>query len=137
MSEEPSAVFVYGTLRPGAAAFSQVAPFVRAIRPATLAGVALYDLGPFPMLVPGEGVVVGEALALEPAVYRFALHALDRYEGYDARRDQGLYLRRRCAVSLDDGERVAAWVYLGTPAQVATARHVPHGDWLRWRRQAS
>ncbi len=133
MSEGPTPVFVYGTLRPGASAFGQVAPFVRRVTPASLAGAALSDLGPFPRLGLGEGVLVGEALDLEPTIYRFALHALDRYEGYDARRDRGLYVRRLCEARLASGEYVQAWVYVGVPEQVATARRVPHGDWLRWQ----
>ena len=137
MSEEPKPVFVYGTLRPGAPAFGQVAPFVRAVRAATLPEAALYDLGPFPMLVPGEGEVVGEVLDLEPSVYRFALSALDRYEGYNARRDRGLFVRRAWEAVLDGGERVAVWVYVGTPHQVLTARPIPHGDWLRWQERES
>lgn len=133
MSEDSKPVFVYGTLRPGASAFGQVASFVRAVRPATLPQAALYDLGPFPMLAPGEGKVVGEILDLEPAVYRFALQTLDRYEGYNARLDRGLYVRREWEAVLDSGERVSVWVYVGAPHQVLTARLVPHGDWLRWR----
>jgi gamma-glutamylcyclotransferase (GGCT)/AIG2-like uncharacterized protein YtfP len=134
MTDSLLPLFVYGTLRPGAAAFGQVAPYVQRLVAATLAGAELYDLGPYPVLVEGDGQVVGEALYLNSSLYRFALHRLDRYEGYNAVTNSGLYVRRERDITLAGGERVAAWVYLGTRQQTVGARRIVGGDWLAWRK---
>ena len=130
MSDPVYPLFVYGTLRPGASAFGQVAPFIRSLQTAVLSDAQLYDLGPYPMVVPGAGQVVGELLDLEPKVYVYAINSLDRYEGYNPQTDSGLFLRRETEVTLETGEIVIAWVYVGTPTQVEAARQVPSGDWL-------
>lgn len=129
MEIERLPLFVYGTLRPGGSAFGRVALFVKAIARAVLAGADLYDLGAYPMALPGDGAVVGELLTLHDETYVYALHRLDRYEGYDARRDGGLYLRRRVMVTTAAG-LVAAWTYFGTSDAAANGRRIPGGDWL-------
>lgn len=123
-------VFVYGTLRPGGAAFARFAAAVRKVEPARLDGADLYDLGPYPMATSGAGRVWGEVLHLNPLVYHFTLHALDRYEGYHAPTDGGLFLRRPVEATLASGEKVTAWTYLGRPEQVEGAPRIPNGDWL-------
>lgn len=130
MSDPVYPLFVYGTLRPGASAFGQVAPFIRSLRTAVLSEAELYDLGPYPMAIPGAGQVVGELLDLEPRVYVYAINSLDRYEGYNPQTDSGLFLRRETEVTLATGEKVKAWVYVGTPTQVEAGNPVPGGDWL-------
>ncbi|MFN8499308.1 MAG: gamma-glutamylcyclotransferase family protein [Anaerolineae bacterium] len=129
MEIERLPLFVYGTLRPGESAFRRIALFVKDIARAVLAGADLYDLGAYPMALPGDGVVVGELLTLHAETYVYALHRLDHYEGYDAQRDGGLYLRRRVTVTTA-AESVAAWTYFGTPDAAADGRRIPSGDWL-------
>lgn len=130
-------VFVYGTLRPGGAAFGRFAASMRKVEPARLDGADLYDLGPYPMAVAGAGVVWGEVLHLNPLVYHFTLHALDRYEGYHPPTDGGLFVRRAVQVTLASGERSAAWTYLGQPEQVEGMPRVPGGDWLAHQKRGS
>ncbi len=130
MEIERLPVFVYGTLRPGGAAFGRIALFVKKIERAILEGADLYDLGTYPMALPGNGSMIGELLTLHSETYAYALHRLDRYEGYDATRDDGLYLRRRVTVIAAEGRAVAAWTYLGTPAAFADSPRIPGGDWL-------
>ena len=131
MSDAPLPLFVYGTLRLGEPAFAQVAAFVLRVEPAVLPDAVLYDLGAFPMAVPAEGEVHGELLHLEPRLYPYLLHRLDRYEGYDSRSDSGLFLRRAVEVTVMSGEKMTAWTYLGHAGEVAEARHIAGGDWLR------
>ncbi|MFN8482927.1 MAG: gamma-glutamylcyclotransferase family protein [Anaerolineae bacterium] len=130
MERERLPLFVYGTLRPGGAAFGRIALFVRGIERARLPSHDLYDLGAYPMALPGAGVVVGELLTLHSETYTYALHRLDRYEGYDAAQDDGLYLRRRVTVTTAEGQAVAAWTYLGTAESIADRPPIPSGDWL-------
>jgi gamma-glutamylcyclotransferase (GGCT)/AIG2-like uncharacterized protein YtfP len=112
----PELVFVYGTLKRGHGNHHWLAgaPF---LGQALLPDVVLHDLGPFPMAVPGEGVVRGEVYAVDAA----GLARLDRLEGYPR-----LYDRR--ALPLADGRH--AWVYLGRPHQVRHVTAIADGCWL-------
>ncbi len=130
MDPEHLPIFVYGTLRPGGRAFRRIALFVRRVESAVLRQADLYDLGAYPMALPGSGQVVGELLTLHAEVYAYALHHLDRYEGYDAERDDGLYLRRRVEVTTADGRAMAAWTYLGVAETIGGYPLIPGGDWL-------
>jgi gamma-glutamylcyclotransferase (GGCT)/AIG2-like uncharacterized protein YtfP len=104
-------VLVYGTLKRGQPNHHQLggSPFRGE---AELAGLALYDLGPFPMAIacdrPGTHIS-GELYA----VSGHHLAALDRFEGAPR-------LYQRQSHRLSDGR--AVWVYVGRPRQV---RHVP------------
>jgi gamma-glutamylcyclotransferase (GGCT)/AIG2-like uncharacterized protein YtfP len=111
----PELVFVYGTLKRGHGNHHWLAeaPF---LGEAFLPDVVLHDLGPFPMAVPGEGVVRGEVYGVDAA----GLARLDRLEGYPR-----LYDRR--PLPLADGRR--AWVYLGRPHQVRHVSAIADGCW--------
>jgi len=108
-------VFVYGTLKRGHGNHHWLAgaPFMGE---AALLNVVLHDLGPFPMAVPGEGLVRGEVYAIDAA----GLARLDRLEGYPR-----LYDRR--PLPLADGR--TAWVYLGRPHQVRNVSAIVDGRW--------
>lgn len=108
-------VFVYGTLRRGQANHGWLAG-ARWLGEASLRGAVLHDLGPFPMAVPGDGVVRGELYGLDATT----LARLDRLEGHPR-----LYERRWLA--LEDGRE--AWVYLGRPRQVRFVPALPDGRW--------
>ncbi|AFY27954.1 gamma-glutamylcyclotransferase family protein [Cyanobium gracile] len=112
----PELVFVYGTLKRGHGNHHWLleAPF---LGEAVLPDVVLHDLGPFPMAVPGEGVVRGEVYRVDAA----GLARLDRLEGYPR-----LYDRR--PLPLADGRQ--AWVYLGRPHQVRHVSAIADGCWL-------
>ncbi len=109
-------MFVYGTLKRGEGNHPWLAgaPWRGE---ASLEGVALHDLGPFPMAVAGEGVCHGEVYAVAAAT----LARLDALEGHPR-------LYERQWHPLADGRW--AWVYLGRPRQV---RHSPRLADGRWR----
>jgi gamma-glutamylcyclotransferase (GGCT)/AIG2-like uncharacterized protein YtfP len=95
----------------------------------------LYDLGPYPGLVPDPSAasrVCGELFALpdDPAL----LTALDEYEG-DPRDDgtDGLFRRVEAVATLSDGRAVPCWVYVYNRG-VGRAVPIPHGDYREWRR---
>ncbi|MFO0809970.1 MAG: gamma-glutamylcyclotransferase family protein [Gemmataceae bacterium] len=97
-------LFFYGTLLPDLARppVSAVIARLTPLGPATVSGL-LYDLGPYPGLVAGDGIVCGELFAgADVAV----LTILDAYEGYDPHDVAGSLFRRERATTLD------AWVYM-------------------------
>ena len=114
-SDQPFRLFVYGTLLPGEANHRLIERHVRSARPATMEGV-LVDLGAFPALIPGDGIVKGIVLELTSA----AMEITDRLEGYHPDRDPSLYLRKEVSVQLDDGQEVQAWTYeYANPSTIA------------------
>jgi len=100
-------LFVYGTLMPGESNYRQIAEFVRSSRPGNVEGV-LVDLGAFPAMIPGEGIVQGVVLEIEAP----ALEITDRIEGFSKDGTRCLYFREREAVALDDGSALTAWTYI-------------------------
>lgn len=124
MRFNPALLFVYGTLRP-ALARGEPAELIRGLRhcgSATVSGL-LYDLGDYPALVPGEGLVRGDLLEITSAEQ---LAALDAYEECDGPRP--LYRRELLPAVRADGEETLAWVYRYA-GPLAAARPIPGGDY--------
>jgi len=112
-------VLVYGTLKRGQPNHHQLggSPCRGEAR---LAGLALFDLGPFPMAVASaeaDASLLGELYALSAE----QLAALDRFEGAPR-----LYERQRH--TLADGR--AVWVYVGRARQVRHVARIASGVWL-------
>jgi gamma-glutamylcyclotransferase (GGCT)/AIG2-like uncharacterized protein YtfP len=101
-------LFAYGTLKDPkqlAAVVGRAVPY-RVVGSGTIPGI-LYDVGDYPALRPSDApddVVPGVLLELDDA----ALDGVDAYEGVA----EGLYVRDRCEVRLDDGRTADAWVYI-------------------------
>jgi len=104
----PILLFVYGTLRPSlasAATHALVHDLERA-GAATMRGV-LYDLGPYPAMTRGDGVVHGELLCVHDAARLRALDAYEECGGPAPRFERVEGIARRA-----DGVEVAAAAYL-------------------------
>ena len=99
-------LFVYGTLMPSCGNYRQIEQYVHGSQPGSIRGI-LADLGAFPALVAGEGIVRGVVLEVDAE----ALRITDRIEGYSARHASNLYLRESVEVALEDGRRTIAWTY--------------------------
>lgn len=140
-SQSPLRLFVYGTLIPGRKYHWMIQRYLRSARPGSIEGVLL-DLGPYPALVPGRGMVRGVVLDLDPDALRVA----DWIEQYDPARHRGEYLRKEVTVRLDGPSAVAeprhvtAWVYEFAeperlhrcpPLVVGTENGVPVHAWPR------
>ena len=130
----PHHLFVYGTLLPELAPAGWRGPLSRCVRVGrgSLPG-RLYDLGDYPGLVPdpsATGRVTGKVLRLpEP---EDVLWVLDGYEAFDPADPAGsLFLRLPQEVDLDDGPRLACWVYVYN-RDVGGAPLIPGGDYLSW-----
>jgi len=80
----------------------------------------LLDLGRYPGVIAGRGVVRGEVYRLDDPEL---LPALDREEGYN-------FLRRRALVTLVDGRRRRAWIYQYRGPR-GWAVPIPNGDYRR------
>ncbi len=127
------AIFVYGTLQRGQVReHSWPRPPV-SIEFATVRG-ALYDLGPYPALVPGDDTVGGELWHIAECDIAVTLAALDRIEGYANRKDD---LYRRVIVECRTAAgSVPAWTYhLALAELLHSARRIAPDaqgvcDWL-------
>ena len=97
-----SYLFVYGTLKRGGSRhwIIENLPFLGR---AKAKGFVLYDLGPYPAMVPGAGLVYGEVYEVSEE----ALKALDWVEGVPI-----LYRRELIDVIFEDGFSLKAWAYI-------------------------
>lgn len=109
-----SAVFVYGTLQRGQERETCWPHPPRDIQPGYVTG-QLFDLGPYPALVAGDGVVAGELWLLDESNLAETLQVLDEIEGYVGPSGPNLYLRETtrvyCDLNLRDPAPLAAHVY--------------------------
>lgn len=120
----PDVLAVYGSLRwASRAAHAPAPPGLRPLGPCVIPG-RLYDLGPYPALVPDAGGRVAGDLCRVAGPADWTV--LDEYEDVDAA-DPGSspYVRRRLRLRDPD---VAAWVHVYNRS-VAGLREVPGGDW--------
>ncbi len=126
MPDEPDLLFVYGTLRPSFG--GEGASLVRHLKaegPATARGL-LYDLGSYPGMVRGDGIVHGEVLRIASHA---DLEALDRYEECDG--PWPLFRRERIQIERPGQEPASAWVYLYA-RPVNAAPLIEQGAYLTW-----
>jgi len=129
----PNAVFVYGTLKQGEcrASLWPVAPLEVQ---AAIVAAAIYDLGEYPCLLPGEDPVAGELWRFAPEAMPQTLDTLDQIEGYSGQAND-LYHRVTITGRLSTGLTFEAWTYFyAHPADVLPAQRIdPDPDGLcRW-----
>jgi gamma-glutamylcyclotransferase (GGCT)/AIG2-like uncharacterized protein YtfP len=118
MPDEPTKLFVYGSLLQGEAAHFRLRGARLIARARTDAAFTLVDMGAYPALVEaGDTAVAGEIYAVDEAL----LAELDEYEEAPA-----VYQRRELRV---DGHDVVTYVL---PERLAAGRPViASGDWRR------
>lgn len=125
-------IFVYGTLRrpvggsPGDTKFhSRISHSIITAQAATLDGAILYDLGTFPGVLRGAGVVVGEVFEIDD----HALSEADVIEGHPS-----FYERNLETVTMSNGSVLDAWVYWAPAALIGDRPAVDGGDWFKRNR---
>jgi len=111
-------LFVYGTLKRDGSRHWIIEDFPFLGR-AKAKGFALYDLGPYPAMVPGVGVVYGEVYEVSEE----ALQALDWVEGVPV-----LYRRELIEVVFEDGFSLKAWAYVYNGSVKGFPR-IEDGEW--------
>lgn len=112
-------VFVYGTLRGGDVRAHHL-DGAEYLGTHTLEGYQLFDLGPYPAVVPGEGRVVGELYELATETH---LAVLDQIEGCHLA--PPLYWRVQVEVA---GK--SAWLFVFARRLPGESRRIESGDWL-------
>src|SRR5262249_38272795 len=105
---DPSAVFVYGTLKRGQSREKSWPRTPLSIEPATVRG-QLYDLGPYPGLIEGSDIVAGELWTFAPQDMPPTVAVLDEIEGLYGRENDEY--RRVIIECLSSGHKFAAWTY--------------------------
>ena len=106
MTDQTERLFTYGTLMPELTNHHWIERHVHSTKPGWIRG-ALADLGAFPALIEGNGIVKGVLLEIDAE----GLQIADRIEGYSPDRQYSLYVRQLTWFFGDDGTRVRAWTY--------------------------
>ena len=136
--EPPLPFFVYGSLRPGEAAFQRLlAPVAVSTHPAHLSGYAMFART-FPIIVPSNqpgAVIIGDLIVVDPTRFDVTVDALDRYEGANPFTTHTHYIRVIRTVELIPNEHqpeaLRAWVYIGNRRiRTKDMRQIASGDWL-------
>jgi gamma-glutamylcyclotransferase (GGCT)/AIG2-like uncharacterized protein YtfP len=128
-------IFVYGTLQRGQERERLWPQRPLRVEEATTVG-RLYDLGPYPALVPGDDVVEGELWYVAAEDLSATLKTLDRIEEY-SQGSQNLYERRAVRCRNVAGQIREAYAYFyAREADLAGKSPLPHGanGCCRWRR---
>jgi gamma-glutamylcyclotransferase (GGCT)/AIG2-like uncharacterized protein YtfP len=125
---EPSdLLFVYGTLRPGFSGEGRrLVHDLEAVGEATVRGT-LYDVGDYPGMILGDGLVRGDVVRV-PTRQRF--EALDAYEECDA--SPPLFRRVLTTARCRDASEKIVWVYTYARSIAGKAR-IHEGDYAAWR----
>ena len=134
--------FFYGTLIPGSGNPVSEALGKLLVRqgPATARG-RLYAIpdkqGHYPALLPGKGSVHGLVFATLPGFDRSDLARMDAYEEFHPGNPVGsIYLRRKVAIRLMDGEQADVQAYIFNRALPAGAQIIADGNFPAWLSRA-
>ena len=123
-------LFVYGTLRKSTVRNDLLQSDCEYVGMATLQG-CLYQLTDYPGVIKSDDPkqqVVGEIYRVNNRQSVFA--ALDDYEECSASfTEPHEYVRQQCSVTLDNGTRLTAWVYLYN-RPIAGWKLIASGDYL-------
>ncbi len=117
-------LFVYGTLKRGGSRhwILEDFPFLGRAR---AKGFVLYDLGPYPAMVPEDGLVYGEVYEVSEEILR----DLDWVEGVPV-----LYRRELIEVVFEDGTPLKAWAYIYN-GNVKGYPRIEDGEWKVLQKQ--
>jgi len=137
--EQPTRIFVYGTLRrdPAHEMFHLLAKSARFVGDATVPG-RLFDLGDYPGMVSSDdgNRVIGEVYEFDPAEWPHGIRQLDEYEGCSpGDPEPHEYCREVVNARLENGETVSAWAYVLNRLPVGS-REIQSGDYLASRARA-
>ncbi len=131
---QPPPIFVYGTLLPGQPNDYIWQDCAQAVERAFATGCCLYDFGSYPVMIEGgRGRVVGQLIYLNRACYSQTIQNLDFLEGFDPQHPGDSNFRRvMLKVTRPNGEKVAAWAYIGKREHMKNLPLIEHGDWAKF-----
>lgn len=127
-------IFTYGLLRPGNSIYNRILTGkTLEEHPAILHGANLHDGNGLPILIPGDGTVIGDVLYLTPTTQQATLDHLDTILGARHKGDPtNTFERIPLDVMIYDGTMETAWTYVaGTHTRIWTATQpvVASGNW--------
>ena len=118
--------FVYGTLMRGQCREKCWPHAPVCVEPA-LIRATLYDLGDYPAIAEGPGLVRGEVWELHREHMAETFRVLDEIEGF-AQQEDDLFLRRMVDCKLGDGRELQAWAYYyARPAKLSEKDRIADG----------
>jgi gamma-glutamylcyclotransferase (GGCT)/AIG2-like uncharacterized protein YtfP len=113
MQSDTVHLFVYGSLRKGFQhpAYGYISRYFTLVSDATVKG-ALYDMGPYPAAIPGDGIIIGELYRINNAdEFSWAMAQLDDYEGLNTEDGAKPLYRREPVDAETAGSTERAWIY--------------------------
>lgn len=119
--------FVYGTLKIGGYFAKQFNDFRINSEIAEISGYNMYNLGTFPGIKPGKGIVVGELH--EYTNTDKVTKQMDLIEGYYSEINDGMYLRKRVMVKTNIGQFKEANTYIFNMKIPKYAKKLVSGFW--------
>jgi len=126
-------VFVYGTLRRGFDNHHLIEKYVQSVTAATMRGI-LYDLGDYPAMLSGDGVIVGEIVTFTDPQHAFRV--MDLLEEFDSPgHPSNEYERVIGVATTEEGENVDCQVYIFRDERLEEMQRdyalIENGDWAR------
>lgn len=128
-------VFVYGTLRPGQAAWNTYLRTTHSsYKTDKVANMVMYSepKNRWPFAVRGKGTIVGTVVYLKPATAAATMARLDAYESYNPKKSAASQAYNRVLVKTRGG--TTAWMYITGPnhtKNVVKYKKIKSGDWLK------
>lgn len=118
--------FVYGTLKTGGVFAEKFNTYRLNSEKATLNDMTLYNLGWFPGILPGRGIVVGELHEYKNPDTVMA--HMDQIEGYNGEKDS-LFNREYRIVITESGKEVKAIMYVYNNKPAPEMKVIKNGVW--------
>lgn len=121
-------MFVYGTLKEGGSLAYTLDKYRVSSTPFTLEGYVLYDLGWFPGVKRGNGMVVGEIHEFKHP--KTVLYMADLVEGYsEDNKGNSLFVRSSIKTPTEDGKTEKVCIYLYNRNLTRAATRIESGVW--------
>jgi len=126
--------FVYGTLKHGESRgglWEEILGDSYYVLPATIKG-DMYDLGFYPAVIEGEGVIKGEAICVPSDMSIQVRDLLDRVEGYRGPDSPyNLYNRIEVEIFTEADVFTGTTYFYACPDRLRYMEHIPSGEWSR------
>lgn len=120
--------FVYGTLKVDGRFSYLLDKYRIQSTDAEITGFTLLDFGEFPGIIKGKGNIKGELHQYKnPEIVK---NIMDRIEGYDSERDDGLYIRRKTMVDCKT-HKIEASTYIYNHKVPKNTKVIVNGIWKK------
>lgn len=129
-------LFVYGTLRPRQENYTLLRGYTLSEQPAHVTDHTMVILDSRPVVVPGNHIISGDLLEINPHVYEHLFAQLDKFENATAQHPTGSkLLQRQLCRAYTPTESVVAWIYRADTLPIRPEAVIAHGDWVKYQNQ--